>query len=70
MPGERDLYFPVEDQAAEVALMPGAELRVIPGVWGHMACVGLCAADAKFIDGAARELLAASAVGRVSINEQ
>eukprot|EP00850_Spirogloea_muscicola_P015179 SM000114S24142 [mRNA] locus=s114:180400:186654:+ [translate_table: standard] len=32
MPAERDLYFPAEDSAYEAALIPHAELRVIPGV--------------------------------------
>ena len=33
----KDLYFPPEDNAWEVERMPDAELRVIPGVWGHFA---------------------------------
>jgi homoserine O-acetyltransferase len=37
MPAEKDLYFPPEDNAWEVERMPDAELRVIPGVWGHFA---------------------------------
>jgi homoserine O-acetyltransferase/O-succinyltransferase len=37
MPSATDLYFPVEDNRREVALMPNAELRVIPSVWGHRA---------------------------------
>jgi hypothetical protein len=32
--------------------MPNAELRVIPGAWGHFAGGGLNPADTKFIEGA------------------
>ena len=35
-----------------------AELRVIPGVWGHFAGGGLNDTDTKFIDDALKELLA------------
>ncbi len=35
-----------------------AELRVIPGVWGHFAGGGLNPTDTKFIDEALKELLA------------
>ena len=37
MPAEKDLYFPPEDEEWAVAHIPNAELRVIPGVWGHFA---------------------------------
>lgn len=37
MPAEKDLYFPPEDEEYAVARMKNAELRVIPGVWGHFA---------------------------------
>ena len=59
MPSETDLYFTVEDNRREVALMRKAELRPIPSIWGHRA--GNPAQnpqDAKFIDDAVRELLA------------
>ena len=58
MPAEKDLYFPPEDNAYEVEHMPNAELRVIPGVWGHFAGGGANPVDTKFIDDALRELLA------------
>jgi homoserine O-acetyltransferase len=58
MPCETDLYFPVADNAAEVAAMPSAELRPIPSIWGHMAASGLNPVDAAFIDAALRDLLA------------
>ena len=38
MPAEKDLYFPPEDErVGGRSHMPNAELRVIPGVWGHFA---------------------------------
>jgi homoserine O-acetyltransferase/O-succinyltransferase len=63
MPAEKDLYFPPEDNDWEVRHMPNAELRVIPGVWGHFAGGGLDAdqTDTKFIDDALKELLAQEA---------
>lgn len=58
MPAEKDLYFPPEDEAYEVGHMPNAELRVIPGVWGHFAGGGANPVDTAFIDRALAELLA------------
>ena len=49
MPAKRDLYSP-EDNAWEVERMPNAELRVIPGVWGHFAGGGANPVDTAFID--------------------
>ena len=37
MPGRTDLYFPVADNAAEIAHLAHAELRPIPSIWGHRA---------------------------------
>lgn len=37
MPAATDLYFPPEDCAAEAALIPQAECRPIPSIWGHRA---------------------------------
>lgn len=54
---ERDLYFCAEDQASEVAHLPGGEFRVIPGIWGHSAGVGLNPPDTAFIDAALADLL-------------
>ena len=60
MPGKTDLYFPPEDNEAEVAEMPDAELRPIESVWGHLAGgPGFNPVDAQFVDAAMRELLAA-----------
>lgn len=58
MPAEKDLYFPPEDEAWEVAQMRDAELRVIPGTWGHFAGGGANPVDTAFIDRALAELLA------------
>lgn len=57
MPCRTDFYFPPADNAAEVALMPNAELRVIDSIWGHYAAGGRNAPDTDFIDAALRELL-------------
>jgi homoserine O-acetyltransferase len=59
MPAEKDLYFPPEDEQWAVSHMGNAELRVIPGVWGHFAGGGPNRADTAFIDAAVGELLAA-----------
>jgi homoserine O-acetyltransferase len=59
MPSETDLYFRVEDNRREVALMPNAELRPIPSIWGHRAGNPTQnKADAKFLDDSVRALLA------------
>jgi homoserine O-acetyltransferase len=58
MPAEKDLYFPPEDERYAVERMPDAELRVIPGVWGHFAGGGMNEKDIRFIDDALKELLA------------
>lgn len=57
LPAERDLYFPAADEEYEVSKMPNAELRVIPGIWGHFAGGGANSEDTKFIDNAVKELL-------------
>jgi homoserine O-acetyltransferase len=57
MPCETDLYFRVRDNQLEVELMPNAELRVIPSIWGHVAPFGVNPPDNEFIDTALRELL-------------
>ena len=61
MPSKTDLYFPPEDNEIEVSMMPNAELRVIPSIYGHGAGFpGLSTPqDNEFIDDALRELLAA-----------
>lgn len=57
MPAEKDLYFPPEDEEYAVGHLSRAELRVIPGVWGHFAGGGLNPDDIAFIDAALKELL-------------
>jgi homoserine O-acetyltransferase len=37
MPGENDLYFTADDSRAEAAMIPNAQFRPIPSVWGHRA---------------------------------
>ena len=59
MPSRTDLYFPPEDSQIEVALMPNAELRVIPSIWGHLAGGGANADDTAWLDEQLRELLRA-----------
>jgi homoserine O-acetyltransferase/O-succinyltransferase len=58
VPAEKDLYFPPEDEEYAVSHMPNAELRVIPGVWGHFAGGGANPVDITFIDDILKELLA------------
>ena len=58
LPAEKDLYFPPEDEQWAVGFIPSAELRVIPGVWGHFAGGGQNPVDTAFIDAAVAELLA------------
>ncbi|HXG78217.1 MAG TPA: alpha/beta fold hydrolase [Methyloceanibacter sp.] len=58
MPCSTDLYFVAEANAAEVAAMPRAELRVFDSPWGH--CVGSPGRVPEFeraLDEAAAELL-------------
>lgn len=57
VPAERDPYFPAEDAAWEAEQIPGAELHVIPGTWGHFSLFGIEVASADFIRRAIRSLL-------------
>ena len=59
VPGASDLYFPPENSAWEVSLLRDADLRVIPGVWGHFSEVGLDDDCSNFMRRTVRELLAA-----------
>jgi len=58
MPAEKDLYFPPEDERWAAEFIPNAEVRVIPGVWGHFAGGGANPVDTAFIDAGVRDLLA------------
>jgi homoserine O-acetyltransferase/O-succinyltransferase len=57
-PGEKDLYFPPEDMAREAEHMPNAELRPLPGPWGHQSDAGLDPGCMGELRRNARELLA------------
>ena len=56
-PGQQDLYFPPEEMAWEVEHMPNAELRTIPGAWGHFSEVGIDPACNEFLGNSIRTLL-------------
>ncbi|MFC1438637.1 alpha/beta fold hydrolase [Streptacidiphilus sp. N1-10] len=58
LPSERDLYFPPQDEEWTVRQMSDARLRVIPGLWGHLAGGGADPEAAAFIEASLRELLA------------
>lgn len=58
MASETDLYFTPADVEADAALIPHAEFRLIPSMWGHMAGSGLNPTDAEFIHKEIRALLA------------
>ncbi len=59
MPATTDLYFTPEDCAAEAALIPNAEYRPIPSIWGHRAGNPYQnPEDMKFIRSAIQDLLA------------
>jgi homoserine O-acetyltransferase len=61
MPSATDLYFPPEDNASEVALMPNAELAVSPSVFGHAAGGNLDDADSAWLAERVAGLLRAAA---------
>ena len=61
MPISSDRFFPPGDGAAEQALVPGSELRVIDDVHGHPSLFGLSPDDAVQIDRALGDLLATEA---------
>ena len=45
------MYFRVEDNEAELSLMPNASMKVIHSKWGHMAGMpGANPDDDRFID--------------------
>jgi homoserine O-acetyltransferase len=58
MPFANDMFFPVEDCAAEQAMIAGSELRVINSLWAHFAMLCVDPADQKQIDRNLAELLA------------
>lgn len=58
MPVSTDLFFTVDDCAAEQRLIPGSELRVIEDVRGHAALFNLVPTYGEQFDRAVSELLA------------
>jgi homoserine O-acetyltransferase len=58
LPAEKDLYFPPEDEQWASEFVPRGEVRVIPGIWGHLAGRGANPKDNDVIGDAIRELLA------------
>lgn len=58
MPGDQDLYFTLEDNRREAALVPGAELRPIHSAYGHCAgAPGRFPQEMAFIEEALAHLL-------------
>ncbi len=57
-PGQQDLYFPPEDMAWEAERLGDAELRTIPGAWGHFSEVGIDPACSEFLSESIGALLA------------
>lgn len=55
---DTDMFFPVEDCRQDAALIPGAELRIIESVWGHLAGFCVLEADAQAVDAVIRDVLA------------
>jgi homoserine O-acetyltransferase/O-succinyltransferase len=53
-----DMFFPVEDCRQDAAMIPGAELRIIDTLWGHLAGFCMTEADIRAIDAIIRDLLA------------
>jgi homoserine O-acetyltransferase/O-succinyltransferase len=56
VPVDNDRYFPPVDSRNEARHIPGAEVRVVASVWGHMALMN--PADVPAIDAPLNELLA------------
>ncbi|QTV79235.1 alpha/beta fold hydrolase [Microbacterium sp. NIBRBAC000506063] len=61
MPIDEDMFFPVRDCAAEQALIPGSELRVIEDVLGHLGLFAVAPTYMPQIDRHLAELLATPA---------
>jgi homoserine O-acetyltransferase len=57
-PAETDLYFPVEDMAWEAKHLANAELRPIPGPFGHLSEAGIDPDCNAFLGNSIRRLLA------------
>ena len=57
MPFSHDMFFPVEDCAAEQKMIPNSELRVINSLWAHFAMFCMTPNDKEQIDKNLRDLL-------------
>lgn len=57
MPIDHDMFFPVADCAAEQALTPGSELRVLPSIAGHFGLFGFNPDYVVAVDANLSELL-------------
>ena len=58
MPIDEDMFFPVRDCAAEQAMVPGSELRVLHTVAGHFGLFGFEQSYLDEVDGNLKELFA------------
>lgn len=58
MPIDEDMFFPPRDCAAEQAMVPGSELRVLHTVAGHLGLFGFDASYREEVDAHLSELLA------------
>ncbi len=55
VPIDHDRYFPPADSQNEARHIPGAECRICPSIWGHMALLN--PEDARFFDQVYSDLL-------------
>ena len=60
LPIGTDMFFPVQDCAAEQALIRGSELRVLDTLWGHIGLFGMDPGYGEQVDRALSDLLAAA----------
>jgi homoserine O-acetyltransferase len=64
MPGDQDLYFTLQDNREEAALIPGAELRPLHSAYGHCAgAPGRFPAEMAVVEQAMRDLLGEASDG-------
>ncbi len=61
MPLSTDMFFPVQDCAAEQTLIPNSELRVVNTICGHFGLFGIEPEFHEQVDGILKELLASAA---------
>jgi homoserine O-acetyltransferase len=61
MPIDEDIFFPPRDCAAEQALVPGSELRVLPSTCGHFGLFGFEQTYLAEVDRNLTELLGTAA---------